>query len=217
MTSVLARSYLDPTADGLLRRFPAPRRALFLDRDGVINVDYGYVYTREGTKWLSGIFDLCRAARDAGYVLIVVTNQAGIARGLYDEGTFLEYTRWVHAEFERCGVALLATYYCPHHSVSGLGAFGVACDCRKPAPGMILAAGSAHDIELPGSILLGDKPSDIEAGLAAGVGVNVLLGVVPESLRSNGRVREVHTNVHAQELVIQHANRKSVSSIHVSR
>lgn len=210
MTFVLARSYLDPTADGLLRRFSAPRRALFLDRDGVINVDYGYVHTREATDWLPGIFDLCRAARDAGYLLIVVTNQAGIARGLYDESTFLEYTRWVHAEFERSGVALLATYYCPHHSVWGHGALAVECDCRKPAPGMLLAAKCSHDIDLSDSILLGDKPSDIEAGLAAGVGLNILMGVGSEPLKSNARVRESHGIAHAQELVIQHASHRSV-------
>lgn len=216
-TSVPARSYLDPTADELLRRFPSPRKALFLDRDGVINVDYGYVHTREGTEWMPGIFELCRTARDAGYVLIVVTNQAGIAREIYDECTFHEHTQWIHAEFERCGVALLATYYCPHHPVCGVGAFRVACDCRKPAPGMLLAAKCAHEINLSRSIFIGDKPSDVEAGLAAGVGVNVLLGVGMEPFSSNESVRGARTIAHARELVIQHANHRSSRSIHVSR
>ena len=87
-------------------------KALFLDRDGVININHGYVCTPDRTDWVPGIFELCALARDAGYVLLVVTNQAGIARGYYSEAGFLEYTRWRHGEFSIRGVDILATIYC---------------------------------------------------------------------------------------------------------
>lgn len=152
------------------------QRALFLDRDGVINRDHGYVHRPEQTDWVPGIFDLCRMARDLGYVLVVVTNQAGIARGYYGEDQFAEYTRWVHAEFSRRGVPLLATYHCPHHPTEGVGELRRDCDCRKPKPGMILRAQREHAIDLAASVLIGDKRSDIDAARAAGVGHVFLFG-----------------------------------------
>jgi D-glycero-D-manno-heptose 1,7-bisphosphate phosphatase len=163
--------YLDPNAPAPAR----PRRALFLDRDGDINVDTGYVHTAEQTQWLPGIFEYVAGAVRAGYAPVVVTNQAGIARGYYSEGQFLEYTRWVHDEFAARGVPLLATFYCPHHPDAGQGEWRVACACRKPAPGMLLAAAEALAIDLPGSVLVGDTLADIAAAKAAGVGRTRLL------------------------------------------
>jgi len=104
-----------------------------------------------------------------------VTNQAGIARGFYDEAQFLAFTHWIHGEFARRGAPLLATYYCPHHPDAGLGAYKVACDCRKPAPGMLRAALRDFDIHPASSWMVGDKGGDIEAARAAGVGHAVLL------------------------------------------
>ncbi|MDE2156353.1 MAG: HAD family hydrolase [Xanthomonadaceae bacterium] len=156
-----------------------PHKALFLDRDGVINVDRGYVHTAGQTQWMPGIFELCGAARDAGYALIVVTNQAGIARGYYTEAQFEDYTRWLHGQFAERGVPLLATYYCPHHPVAGTGAYHVQCDCRKPRPGMLLAAAKDFDLPLGECVLIGDMPSDLQAAVAAGVGTARLLGDLP--------------------------------------
>lgn len=149
------------------------RRVLFLDRDGVINVDHGYVHTPARTDWVPGIFELGARARRAGLDLVVVTNQAGIARGFYTEDAFLAYTAWVHEEFERRGVPLLATYHCPHHPTAGDGELTRECDCRKPRPGLILRAAREWGIDLRRSILIGDKPSDARAGHEAGVGVSV--------------------------------------------
>ena len=160
--------FLDPAAAPAPAR--GPRRALFLDRDGVINVDTGYVHTAAQTQWLPGIFELVADAVRAGYAPVVVTNQAGIARGYYTEAAFLEHTRWVHEQFAAHGAPLLATYYCPHHPEAGVGALRVTCDCRKPAPGMLLAAAQALDIDLGASLMIGDSPKDIEAARAAGVG-----------------------------------------------
>lgn len=161
--------YVDPEADTLLASHPGPRRALFLDRDGVINRNHGYVHTPETTDWLPGIFERVRAASHAGYLPIVVTNQAGIGRGYYDEAAFLNYTAWVHARFAERGAPLLATYWCPHHPEAGLGEYLVACACRKPQPGMLLAAMREFGLDLSASALVGDAESDLEAARIAGV------------------------------------------------
>ena len=170
------RRFVDPAAEAMLSAAPAPRRALFLDRDGVINANHGYVHTPEATDWIEGVFDLVRSARDAGLLPIVVTNQAGIGRGLYDEAAFLEYTRWVHAEFAARGAPLLATFYCPHHAEAGLGEWRIECACRKPAPGMLVAAADGFALDLAGSLMLGDAATDLEAAERAGIGRGVLLG-----------------------------------------
>lgn len=146
-----------------------PRKALFLDRDGVINVNHGYVCSADRTDWVDGIFQLCALARRKGYLLVVVTNQAGIARGYYSEADFLEYTRWLHGEFGRRGADILATVYCPHHPTAGLGDLGVTCGCRKPAPGMFFAASRKLNLDLGKSVMVGDKRSDLEAASKAGI------------------------------------------------
>lgn len=122
---------------------------------------------------MPGIFELCAEAQRAGYLLIVVTNQAGIARGYYSVEEFLVYTRWVHEQFAVEGVPLAATYYCPHHAN-----FTSVCQCRKPEPGMLLSAISFFEIDVGKSILVGDKQSDIKAGIAAGLRRCHLINVI---------------------------------------
>ena len=175
MSVPIAEPYLDPRADELLAAAPTPRKALFLDRDGVINVDRGYVNKPEDTEWMPSIFDLCAQAKMDDYLLVVVTNQAGIARGYYSTKKFLAYTRWMHEQFSSKGIPLIATYYCPHHPIAGLGDLRVVCDCRKPAPGMILAAAYKFGLDLKASFLIGDKLTDIAAAQAASVGGWALL------------------------------------------
>jgi len=153
----------------------ALRKALFLDRDGVINVDHGYVRTPERTEFVEGIFELCRLATRRGYLVIVITNQAGIARGYYSEQDFLEYMEWMRGIFTEHGAQLDAVYYCPHHPVEGVGKYLRDCTCRKPAPGMILAAQRDLNLDLARSIFVGDSPSDERAGEAAGVGIRIRL------------------------------------------
>ncbi len=149
------------------------RRALLLDKDGVINIDHGYVCSAERTEFIGGIFDLCGMASRLGYLVVLVTNQAGIGRGYYTEDDFHAYMRWLRTEFQKRGTQIDAVKYCPHHPVHGRGAYRCVCACRKPAPGMIIEARDEFDLDLAHSILVGDKASDLEAGQRAGVGTRI--------------------------------------------
>ncbi len=150
-------------------------KALFLDRDGIINVEKGYVYLRGSFEFMPGIFELCRAAQSLGYLLVVVTNQAGIARGYYSESDFNDLTEWMMARFAEKKINIARVYYCPYHPVFGVGEYKCDSPDRKPNPGMLLRAQSDLDLDLGSSILIGDKPSDIRAGCAAGVGTQIFL------------------------------------------
>lgn len=145
------------------------RPALFLDRDGVINVDYGYVHKPEEFDFVEGIFELVAAANRAGYLVVVVTNQAGIGRGYYSEAQFHALTDWMKTRFNEHGAIIDAVYFCPYHPEHGIGAYRRESEFRKPAPGMLLQAQSELDIDMAQSIFIGDKPSDMAAGRAAGV------------------------------------------------
>ncbi len=152
------------------------RRAAFLDRDGVINVDHGYVYRVEDFEFIPGVFDAAAALARSGLLLVVVTNQAGIGRGMYSEEDFARLTAWMCARFADRDVAIAAVYHCPHHPTLAQGALRVVCPCRKPAPGMLLQAARELQIDLEHSVFFGDKCDDMRAGLSAGVGTRVLLG-----------------------------------------
>ena len=153
------------------------RPGLFLDRDGVINLDHGFVFRQQDFIFVDGIFGLCRAARQRGYALFVVTNQTGIGRGYYSEQDFLALTGWMCGVFEAEGAAIDKVYFCPAHPEFGLGAYKVDSTFRKPGPGMILQAAREFGVDLGRSVLVGDRESDIGAGIAAGVGCNLLYRV----------------------------------------
>jgi D-glycero-D-manno-heptose 1,7-bisphosphate phosphatase len=155
---------------------PAPRRAAFLDRDGVINLDHGYVVRREDFAFVPGTLAAARCLHEAGWALVVVTNQSGIGRGLYTEADYYALDAWMRAEFAATGAPLAATYFCPHHPRDAQGAYLRECDCRKPAPGMLLAAARDLNLDLAASAMFGDKPSDLAAARAAGVPLRLLLG-----------------------------------------
>ncbi len=149
--------------------------ALFLDRDGVVNREMGYLSKPEQMEFLPGIFDLCRSAQARGYKLIVVTNQSGIARQLYSEAAFHSLMQWMIGQFAHVGVRLDGYYYCPHHPEHGIGSYRMECPDRKPQPGMLLRAIREHGIDPGQSIFVGDRCSDIDAGAAAEIGNLVLL------------------------------------------
>ncbi len=168
-------------------------RALFLDRDGVINVDHGYVHQVRDFEFMPGIFDLARAATKQGYKIIVITNQAGIGRGFYSPAQFHELTAWMCGQFEAQGAPVAKVYFSPYHPTEGLGVYLKDDMSRKPNPGMILEARSDFDLDLASSVLIGDKPSDIAAGLAAGVGRNILFSAQAPDCGSVGVSRAFQT------------------------
>jgi D-glycero-D-manno-heptose 1,7-bisphosphate phosphatase len=151
-------------------------RALILDRDGVINVDHGYVYRPEDCEFVEGVFDMVRAFTERGFLIVIATNQAGIGRGLYTEEDFQSFMTWMRGEFRKQGIEIAAVYHCPDHPTAGIGPYRRDNPWRKPGPGMILQAAEDLDLELKESWCVGDKMSDIEAAAAAGVGTRIMFG-----------------------------------------
>ncbi len=145
-------------------------KALFLDRDGVVNKEKNYLYKIEDFEFIDEVFETCKYFQEKGYLIIIITNQAGIARGKYTEDDYEILTNWMIKEFEKNNIKISKVYYCPHHPD-----FSGDCECRKPNPGMILQAQRDFDIDLSQSLLVGDKNSDIEAGINAGIKMNYLV------------------------------------------
>ncbi|TRX55629.1 D-glycero-alpha-D-manno-heptose-1,7-bisphosphate 7-phosphatase [Thalassomonas sp. M1454] len=150
-------------------------KALFLSRDGVINIDRGYVYKSQEFEFVDGIFDVCRFAQELGYQLIVTTNQHGIARGVFTEKELSTLFTWMKDEFLKEKIIITDVFYCPHHPTKGKEQYKVECDCRKPEPGMILKAAIKHKLDLKQSIYLGNKAADIKAAQNAGIHNRILL------------------------------------------
>ena len=151
-------------------RQPLGRKAAFLDRDGVINKDKAYVHRWEDFEFVPGAIEGMRRLQDAGYALVIVTNQSGLARGYYTEVQYQALTEALQQELAGQGVKLDGVYHCPHHPKGSVPELAIDCDCRKPEPGMLLQAARELGLSLTDSLLVGDKPSDIEAARAAGVG-----------------------------------------------
>lgn len=150
-------------------------KALFLDRDGVVNREIGYLWQAEHTEFTAGIFDLCRVAQEREYKLIILTNQSGIARQLYSEEDFHAFMLWMALRFKQQHIELDGYYYCPHHPVHGIGRYRADCADRKPNPGMLLRAAEDHLVGLSRSIFIGDRCSDACAGAAVSIGTMILM------------------------------------------
>jgi D-glycero-D-manno-heptose 1,7-bisphosphate phosphatase len=157
------------------------RRAAFLDRDGVINRDIGYVHNIRDFEILPGVVGALQRLQAADYALIVVTNQSGLARGLFDESAYEALTQNLHDTLAGDGIYLNGVYHCPHLPDASIPRFRRDCDCRKPLPGMLLRAIADHSIDPGASLLVGDKRSDIAAGRAALVGRCYLVGTETSS------------------------------------
>tara|TARA_B100000780_G_scaffold264088_1_gene218467 strand:+ start:15982 stop:16512 length:531 start_codon:yes stop_codon:yes gene_type:complete len=150
--------------------------ALFLDRDGVINIDYGHVYKKENFDFIDNIFDIVSFAKDLGYLVIIITNQAGIAKGLYTEKDFQRLMLWVAHQFEINNGKIDKTYFCPFHKNGVVKKYTKDSIDRKPQPGMILKACKEFNINPKTSVLIGDKASDIKAANSSLIGKSVYFG-----------------------------------------
>jgi D-glycero-D-manno-heptose 1,7-bisphosphate phosphatase len=154
-----------------------PNSALFLDRDGVINVDRGYIHRPDQFEFVPGIFELARFwTSELRRPIVVVTNQSGIGRGYFDENAYADLTQWICDRFEAEGTAITRIYHCPHHPLNGIGEYRCDHPWRKPKPGMLLQAVSDLGLDSARCAILGDKMSDMEAGAAAGIGLRILVG-----------------------------------------
>lgn len=171
------------------------KRAVFLDRDGTINQEKDYLYRIADFEFVPGAPEAVRLLNEAGYLVVIVTNQSGVARGYYAEEDVETLHRHIAGELARCGARVDAWFYCPHHP-AGRGSYSLPCSCRKPLPGMLLEAARRFDIDLAASVMIGDKRADMEAAVAAGcrpILVRSGYGAAEERLISPGT--EVHDDL----------------------
>lgn len=158
----------------VFERINKVNKAIFLDRDGTLNVDHGYVHQIDDFQFIEGSIEALQELKNMGYLLVLVTNQSGIARGYFSEDQFLSLTEWMDWSLADRGVDLDGIYYCPHHP-EGQGEFKQDCDCRKPKAGMLLQAIKELNIDPEQSFMVGDKIEDLQAGFAAKVRSKVLV------------------------------------------
>ena len=151
------------------------KKVVFLDRDGVINIDKNYLYKWDDFEFISGSIEGMKKLINANYQIIIVTNQSGIARGFYSENEYLELTAKYNEVLKNNGINVLDIFYCPHFKGGIIKKYAIDCECRKPKPGMILKAIKKYEINITKSILIGDKESDIIAGRSSGLSKTFLI------------------------------------------
>jgi len=159
-------------------------KAVFLDRDGVLNKDNGYTYMLSDLRVLDGVVEGLRKISSLGYKLIIISNQSGIARGFFTLDQMHIFMQGLINHLYKHDVEILDYYYCPHHKDGNIDEFTKSCSCRKPEPGMIFQAQKEHKLDLSQSILIGDKESDILAGQKANLLINILIGTADQKIGS---------------------------------
>ena len=143
-------------------------KTIFLDRDGVINKEVGYLFKISDFEFIEGVFDACLYFHHLGYKIIIISNQSGIARGYYNKNDYLKLTEWMLSQFNNNGIKILDTFYCPHGPEEN-------CECRKPKPGMFIEAKDKYNIRMKDSWMIGDKETDIKAANLAGITNTILV------------------------------------------
>ena len=172
-----------------------PKKAIFLDRDGVVNKEVNYLFKKEDFEFIDGIFDACIYFQNLGYIIIIVTNQSGIARKYYSENDYQTVTKWMLRQFEDNGIEILNVFHCPHGPDS-------TCDCRKPKPGMFLKAKDKHNTDMGKSWLIGDKEVDVIAANAAGIENTILVRTGHRIDESNSNARFILDSIQQSKQII---------------
>jgi len=171
-------------------------KAIFLDRDGVINKEVNYLHKIKDFEFTKNCIDALLLLQQQGYLLFIITNQAGIGRGYYNEADFHILNNWMLLELKKHGVNINDVRFCPHHAKEGKGTYKIDCECRKPKIGMITPLIEKYNIDVHSSILIGDKVSDIEAGKAANIDNLILVKsghTLPENIPKS--VSAVHESL----------------------
>jgi D,D-heptose 1,7-bisphosphate phosphatase len=166
----------DPNPADSARPADRPRPAVFLDRDGTLNEDTGFVYRAADFRWFPRAKTAVRRLNDAGYLVFIVTNQSGVGRGLFEETAVRDLHAWMNQELRAAGAHIDDLRYCPHHPEATVARYRVACSCRKPKPGMILDLMDHWPIDAAASLMIGDKDIDVAAGRAAGIAAEQVPG-----------------------------------------
>ena len=163
-------------------------KVVFLDRDGVINKEVGYLNKVDDFEFIDGVFTSCLHFQSLGYQIIIVTNQSGIERGYYTEEDFHIVTDWMLNQFKHNGIEVLDIFYCPHGPESD-------CSCRKPKPGMFMQADGKHHIDMPNSWMIGDKEADIQAANSAGISNTILVKSGHEINEEDSKAKFILTSI----------------------
>lgn len=179
-------------------------RALFLDRDGVVNVEIDYLHRIEDVEFMPGIVSLCTTAMRLGYRIVVVTNQAGIGRGLYTEDDYQILTLWMREQLRGEGVEFDAVYHCPYHPEHGIGEYRREHEDRKPGTGMLRRAVTEFGVSLTESVMVGDRCSDIAAANAAGLRQAFLIAGT-EDTQCLGNYLDIKTLAEVEHWLLEHA------------
>ena len=144
-------------------------KAFFFDRDGTINVEVGYLYEFDKFTWIEGAVEAIKFCNDNNYLVIVVTNQSGVARGFYTEDDVIKLHAQINSELEKMGARIDDFYYCPHHPNAAIDKYKIDCECRKPKSKMIEDACLKYDIDKSKSLMIGDSQRDVQCAENAGV------------------------------------------------
>jgi len=168
-------------------------RAVFLDRDGVLNEDNGYTYKLSDLRILDGVIDGLKKISNLNYKLIIITNQSGIARGLFSENQMHLFMKGLLRNLSEHDIYFHDYFFCPHHSDGIVAEYAKNCSCRKPEAGMLFHAEKKHDLDLTQSILIGDKETDILAGVKANLRSNILID--PNGKNNNSRASDIVKNL----------------------
>lgn len=163
-------------------------KAVFLDRDGTINIDKDYLYRKEDFEYIPGAVEGLKKLYDAGYLLIIITNQSGIARGFYTEEDYLKLDNWLKNDLESRGIVISASYFCPHHPEALVKKYKLQCDCRKPKTGLYWRAQHDFNIDMNQSFAVGDKLRDLEICNESGV-TGILIDDKGRKVDNSGNVK----------------------------
>ena len=172
-----------------------PKKAIFLDRDGVINKEVNYLFKIEDFEFIDGIFNACLYFKNLGYVIVIVTNQSGIARKYYTENDYQIVTKWMLRQFEDNGIEILNVFHCPHGPES-------TCECRKPKPGMFLKAKDEHNTDMKKSWLIADKEIDVIAANTAGIENTILVSTGHRINEPNSNARFILDSIQQSKQII---------------